>query len=232
VSADQAAGRFNVFLATVDENETCSGSFTDPSRIVTAGHCFPGQDASVELVVRRGVDASDCVGACAPITFAVTKGSGDIEVLRASSPLVPDIEDMPLLLAGGPAVQTFKAYGYGVGSYRVASGVVSANDGEHLIEANFNVLSEDDAFINAEVTPSSGSPCDGDSGGPAIIDLNGAPAILGVLHDSDGTGICTPVGGTATWSRLEPPLFPDCESKRFGTMDVLDCGTTAPDCAP
>jgi hypothetical protein len=173
----------------------CSGTLVAPHIVLTAGHC------SVPEVVQGGhvVLGSSLAGADAtiPIALAVAHPQFDLATLTndvailvlasaASAPPVP-------LGTSAPAVDsTVALVGWGLTAE-------DAGDTGEKRQGTSTVTSVASTTFDVASTPS--QPCEGDSGGPALLTSSGVEAVEGIT--SHGDSAC--VAG-ATYTRVDAYL--------------------------
>jgi hypothetical protein len=160
----------------------------------------------------------------------------DVALLQADAELAGmDFERLPVLLAAGH-VDRFLGYGYGEGAYYDPSSDTElrpAQVGTTLLVGEFEDVGSPASYIRA-LASRSGSVCDGDSGGPAVLTIDGRAAVAGVLFSSEGSGACTPEGGAQLWTRLSTipngiqGALEDCVTTTSDGYTLVGCGRTEP----
>lgn len=196
-------GRFVVSL------EGCTGVLLSRHAILTAAHCVLAGDR-VEIAVKRGAEGDQCLrrsasgGTCQPIPLRVKRDANvDLALLTSTSALVKDaVSSFPKIVADG-AIPQIDVWGYGSGSYVQNGAVVDIGPGVRLLHAQFDVSQQLYAELEASASGAT-SVCDGDSGGPAMVAVDGAPALAGILHASEADPLnprCTKAQGVQKWIR-------------------------------
>lgn len=148
----------------------CSGSIISPTHVLSAGHCFPPQTRSAFITVNGArVDGARFFRhpGYTETSQALFKDVAVLELSQpVSLPILPIMTSQPV--SSGDAIQIF---GFGTtetGSLGVLeSGEMRVSDvtSDHLIAA-----------FNGDGS----NTCTGDSGGPALLTVNGAVGIVGL----------------------------------------------------
>jgi V8-like Glu-specific endopeptidase len=122
------------------------------------------------------------------------------------------------------------AWGFGAGSVSGSDAAVPVGNGAALLHTSFVI----DHALDAEFEALAGASavCDGDSGGPATVVVNGVTLLAGILRSSEASGEsnrCTKANGRQRWTRLgaysdffEHVLGP-CDHSSVGGVSAMSC---------
>ncbi|MFN8392589.1 MAG: trypsin-like serine protease [Bdellovibrionota bacterium] len=175
----------------------CSGTIITPTRVLTAGHCFPnlGQDVqSIEVLADGARIPAD--------GFAIHPGYredselvaifNDVAVLSLSQSV--RTAPLPLLVSRPTAAgDVIDIFGYGLDE----SGDVGT------LQSGQMELSEVTETHLFSVFGSTGSnTCQGDSGGPAIESVSGTPGIVGITSTGSLHAECA-VGDVSLFTNIQ-----------------------------
>jgi hypothetical protein len=157
----------------------CSGTVIDPHFVLTAGHCIVPEIARGASVVIGSTAAAPT--AAIPVALSRVDPAYDpvtrthdaaLLVLAGAAPVAP----VPLAAVGPSLGASVKMVGWGetagdagdYGTKRTGTALVVATDA-----------------LTFQVGPGPSLPCTGDSGGPALLSLNGAESIVGITSHGD-----------------------------------------------
>lgn len=180
----------------------CTGVALSETLLLTARHCLPAGADSARARIVAGPDASACpTGSCDAVAVQVSSHADlDVMLVRAARPLE---QVAPNAWVGlNVKFDTFRFYAFGVGSYHEGNTHCPVGAGQYLLAADFAVERRDDFYLTSFTREKTAAVCDGDSGGPAMVELAGRDVVVGVLSNStiDAKGEpCTPIGGSQTW---------------------------------
>lgn len=178
---------------------TCTATLIAPDVLLTAAHCvdaenhpdwnfgvFPGSDASAYPTAASLIPHLLPVSAvhAAPNYDHDAPFYADIAIVELAEPMTETpipvrFEDLPTSLVGGPA----RIIGYGQTVYG------TANAQKHSAET---VLEAIDGSDTITVGDAEHRTCVGDSGGPALVVIDGVETLVGVNSYTDTTGCIEP----------------------------------------
>ncbi|HEY4278513.1 MAG TPA: serine protease [Conexibacter sp.] len=212
--------------------EDCGGSILDATHVVTAGHCvFNGTTAQripdSAMKVGAGISNSQAIEetAQAPIDVATvrvhplysftTQNGGvapdDVAVLQLATPLRfgPDVQPIALIADGAyPAVGTSAGIsGFGRQATGVEPDGLLYSVGTTITDPTSCGVGDANALIDC-VSSTTGSACEGDSGGPLTINNTTLAGVASFVRLGDPTGECG-VGSFNGYTNLSAPEIQD-----------------------
>lgn len=176
--ADAAPGRSGLastqegivaVLGLGGEGFVCSGALLAPNKVLTARHCLDDHDDGDVLVVFGPDAARDLEEESIGVVAVALHPTRDLAVLT----LEEETDHTPLELGAAAAVgSSVVAVGYG--------GPLGDAERCLRVEARATVTAaRGDGAI--DVTTAGGELCEGDSGGPLLVQTNDGPVVVGAL---------------------------------------------------
>lgn len=169
----------------------CSGSMISPTHVLSAGHCFPPEVRSAYITVNgnriNGVRFFRHPG-YTETDQALFKDVAVLELETATNlPLIPIMLSQPV--AEGDIIDIF---GYGTTE---SGGLGSLESGQMRVSS----VTADHIFTSFSGQGS--NTCTGDSGGPALLTVNGAVGIVGLT--SSGFRVDCSSGDTSLFANMQ-----------------------------
>lgn len=186
----------------------CTGTMISATSVLTAHHCFTPTQIDGFPVIGHGIVISEVANAK---FFAASKVTTAPNYVLSNNRIFNDVAIMSLASAPGTAIlpvltssspskgETGFVYGYG---RRAEGTAVDANSDFSTLESGKMELQDvTDNHIFVIYDGSNSNVCNGDSGGPIIVERNGQPAIVGVVSQGTTVG-CVP-NDITTFSNLQ-----------------------------
>jgi hypothetical protein len=176
-----------VVALTVGGQQFCTGTVVTPTIVVTAAHCLPPNLGGVamnqiELVVGGDVNnPTDVLSVSTGLAHAAWNENvlpNDVGVLALVEPA--PMQPIPMLNADlgqmSPIGQTVRMVGYGITAFEgTGNGIKRSGD--------MSIDAVDASTIYLGPGPS--LTCNGDSGGPLLMEVNGSEVLAGIHSRSD-----------------------------------------------
>ena len=174
-SSDNSPVVMIVMRASNGDTYLCSGTMLTQTHVLTAAHCF--FENITDAVIRahgRSIPATH-VAVHPGVSEQQTAIFNDVAILTLSS--AANLPTLPLATSTQPrGGDTLGIFGYGVveGTNEGSSSAGVLRSGEMEVD---NVTND---HIFTKYNGDGSNTCFGDSGGPAIFEVNGHPAIVGI----------------------------------------------------
>lgn len=187
-----------IILTLPDGREgTCTGNMITATDVLTAAHCFFENPVRV-VVSASGVNISASRVISHPDVSIDSSGYvyNDAAIIKLSAPA--GLPTLPIVASRSPAVgEEIKIFGYGITEDQslVNNTTGTLRSGEMLIS------DVDENFVDADFDGDGSNTCSGDSGGPALLELNGQIGIVGLL--STGAILECTTGDTSRFTNTQ-----------------------------
>lgn len=189
----------------------CTGTLISSKDVLTATHCVNSSDLGGRTISGYGViagEAGDAVlyRASEPLVapgLDVVDGRliNDLAVLRLET--APSLSVMPVLISRKARKgETGFVYGYGL---QEVAGDSQTNNFVSLQGGAMRINAVGDEFIQARFNGNGTNVCNGDSGGPMIIQEKAGPAIVGIVSQGSVEGCRT--GDVTSFTSLAKPAL-------------------------
>ena len=219
LSAQDDAARYVVMLYDEDLKKLCTGTLIAPQLVITAGHCVGKKQNGITLAFGVNPMSGQYVRRRS-VAFKVhdlynaAKNQNDLAIIRFMGEAPNGYQPAYVAPAGFPvkAPYAFSAVGYGRYSGLPPS---SEKDGQgsgrlRSTDLHIKTLSKDEKIFMVGQNMGRGI-CSGDSGGPALMRLNGKDYIVGVAS-------------AVVWSKTNSQKSRDVCSDRSMYMNVSRYG--------
>jgi MYXO-CTERM domain-containing protein len=190
---DPAVGLVRIFNARGTQIATCTGALITPLIVLTAAHCADGSlgdtDYSVAFADAYDVRTNNFPGFIAERSVAAKWTNPNFDEKNLSNGY-----DLALLLLAEPApasvpplsIDRTRAVARGASVRMVGFGLVSAGSSSNMrIKLTATTEVTDVSARVFTVDGSKSSPCNGDSGGPALVTVGDQELVAGVVSFGD-----------------------------------------------
>ena len=177
-----AGGRYPWLVEVVAGTETCSGIVVAPEWVLTAAHCAAATIRHGAVVGSQGTSV-DVVSSVVHPSYNPSTFAFDVKLLRLATAL--NVQAAPLARASVIAPD-----GLRVGDATVVAGfglTASGNSGSGVARIGTAQVADVSQNSAISVVPGPSLPCSGDSGGPLMVERNGARQVVGI-SSSVGSG--------------------------------------------
>jgi len=182
----------------------CTGSVIEPTKVLTAGHCLGAFDPNQAVGVLTG-QGPNFEGAYA-VSYSLAPGYqetpdgsifNDAMILNLQTPL--NVPIWPVLISRSVSVdETGYVYGYG---RTVQGDGPDPDQGLELQAGRMTVRNVTPNHIFVRFDGDGVNVCNGDSGGPLVVEVNGQPAVAGIVSTGSVAG-CR-AGDTTLYTNLQ-----------------------------
>jgi secreted trypsin-like serine protease len=198
-----AAVRWQVTTAEGSGSATCTGALIAPRTVLTAGHCVTPADAVTRFSnyeVYFGLNAKSVGATWRPAVGVVAHPSYDPSVFGAYDVAVIILaEDAPVapvqVASSMPDLTGSSVTHVGFGNTVSVSSQLKFGAGGYKWETTLPVTEQSN--ITLRTGDGFSSICNGDSGGPAFVEVNGAEVVVGVHSYIDDNERCRRNGYSA-----------------------------------
>lgn len=173
----------------------CSGSLIDSEWVLTAAHCFFESPSNVAISSAEGL--IDGVRSIVNPDVRITDSAvfNDVALIKLARPV--GLRTLPLVASRAPVQgEVINIYGYGS-----TDGSSTLDTVGSLRSGQMEISEVTTNFIDSAYNGKGSNTCSGDSGGPAIMTVNGQQGIVGLL--SSGSLESCQVGDVSRFSNLQ-----------------------------
>ena len=176
----------------------CSGTLITPTKVLTATHCFGTRGAYA--VVAGDQNRSEVAG-IKDVSYAPGYSLSDGRIFNDATVAILDrpisSPVMPILLSRSVTVgEPGYVYGYGITEVNGSEASLLELKGGAMTVQN---VTPNHIFV--EFNGGGVNVCFGDSGGPMVINVNGLPAVAGVVSEGSVEGCAA--GDVTTYTNLQ-----------------------------